>query len=111
MAAQASIYGRVTNDPRLNTTSKGTAMFAAHVAVDVTGYGLEEQQTWWVDIIAFGKLAESLQGVKKGDHLGAIGKVQCKPWIGPDGKERLSWSVLADAVMRARGVDRLRARG
>ncbi len=87
MSFQAAIHGRLGGDPREITTKTVTPMAVATVAVTLETRG-EEQETEWLGLVAFGKLAERLLRHRKGDMLSTAGKVQLNTWT-TDGGQRM----------------------
>jgi single-strand DNA-binding protein len=99
---QSSIYGRLGRDPKVTTTKTGKPMCTASIAVDV---GKEPgEETLWITVLAFGHLAEALQRHQQGDMLAATGRLTRSRYTGPDGQERESWSLIADALHSSRTV-------
>jgi len=98
----ASIHGRVAFEPRQHTTKNGKPMTTARLAVDVTGNG--EQETLWLDVLAFGSNAETLARVAKGESVSAIGRVTRGQYTASNGETRESWSMLADSVLTLRSA-------
>ena len=97
---QASLYGRLGKDAQVIATKTGNPMCAASVAVDVSGR--DGEATLWVRVLAFGKLAELLQGHAKGDTLAASGRLELSRWQSEDGTERESWQMVAAHLHSAR---------
>ena len=71
--ATLAVYGRLGSDPREHETRKGGAMATASLAVDVPdrSQGADEgaEETLWLRVTAFGRVAESLPArwkVKRG---------------------------------------------
>ena len=103
MTIQAAVYGRLGRDPEQRTTKSGRAMAAASIAVDVTGNS-EDQETVWFQVLAFGKVAESMMKHSKGDLVSISGRITQSRWAGKDGEERTSLTLMADTVISARTV-------
>jgi len=101
MSMQATVYGRAAFEPRQHQTKAGKPMASARLAVDVTGKD-DEQQTLWLDVLAFGRAADDLARVEKGGMVSAMGRVTRGTYTAKDGTERESWTLLADAVITAR---------
>lgn len=102
MSMHSTIYGRLAFDPRQTTTRTGKDMSSCRVAVDVTGRDESDQQTLWVDVLAFGQHAEQLAKLAKGDMISAMGRCTRGTYQAKDGTERESWTLLADAIVTAR---------
>jgi single-stranded DNA-binding protein len=69
--------------------------------VDVTGRQGDAPATWWLDVLAFGPLAQQLAAVQKGQAVGAVGRVSMRLYTPPEGEPREQWSLLADALVIA----------
>ncbi len=104
MTMHASIHGRAAFDPRQTTTKSGKPMTTCRLAVDVTGHNQADEQTLWVDLLAFGHQAEDLARVEKGQMVSAMGRVTRGTFTGRDGTERESWTLLADSVLTVRSA-------
>lgn len=102
MSASATIYGRAAFDARTHTTQSGKAMATCRVAVDVTGRDASEAKTWWIDVLAFGRIADELERVEKGKFVSAMGRVTRGTYTTQAGIEREQWTLLADAIVTAR---------
>jgi len=99
MTIHASIHGRAGNDPVQSTTAAGKDMTRLSVAVNAAGLNAETEETLWVSILAFGRVADDLARAAKGQMVTAQGKLTRGHFTGKDGQERESWSLLADAVL------------
>lgn len=114
MTIVASIHGRAGNDPVQSTTKSGKDMTRVSVAVNVSGFNVETEETVWITILAFGRVAEDLSRASKAQMVTAQGKLTRGHFTGKDGQERESWSLLADAVLiaaSARPSGKARAQG
>jgi single-strand DNA-binding protein len=100
---RASIHGRLGNDPVQRETRGGKGMATASLAVDA-GQAGKEAVTEWISIVAFGALGEALMRCTKGDVPTALGVMTKSSFVGRDGQSRSSWSLLAEAVLSARGA-------
>ena len=98
----ASIYGRLGREPKEITTKTGKPMAVVSVAVDVSRQ--EEQQTLWLDLVAFGGMAEKLLRHQKADMVSASGRIALNRWTDNDGNERENWQIIADNLVSARTV-------
>lgn len=104
MTIVASIHGRLGSDPEQKTTASGKEMVRASIAVDVTGHNAEGEESLWISVLAFGRVAEQLARAARGETLAAMGKLTRGRFTGRDGQERESWTLLADAVITARSA-------
>jgi single-strand DNA-binding protein len=96
MSLHASAYGRLGQDPKTITTKAGKPMASASLACDVTPYGHDgDAVSVWVNVVAFGQVAEALQRHAKGDMLAVMGRLTKKAFVARDGTQRESWSLTA----------------
>ncbi|EFO0813376.1 single-stranded DNA-binding protein [Escherichia coli] len=103
MTAQIAAYGRLANDPQLKTTSKGTQMAMASMAVPLPCSQADDgTATMWLSVLAFGRQAEALAKHRKGELLSVAGNMQVNQWTGQNGEIRQGWQVIADSVISAR---------
>ena len=69
MTAQIAAYGRLVADPQLKTTSKGTQMAMASMAVPLPCSQADDgTATMWLSVLAFGRQAEALAKHRKGER-------------------------------------------
>lgn len=102
---QASVYGRLGQDPRAIETKTGKPMAVGSLAVALECRGADEPVTWWVGLVAFGKCAAVLLTHSKGDLLSVSGRVQLNTWTDKaTGEEREQPQVVAEAIVSARTV-------
>ncbi len=102
---QASIYGRLGRQPENRQTKTGNAMTTCSIAVDATPSNhAGDQETIWFQVLAFGRAGETLDRHSKGDLVSLSGRITQSRWAGSDGDERVSMTIVADAVISARSV-------
>ncbi|MGG5931377.1 single-stranded DNA-binding protein [Salmonella enterica] len=103
MTAQIAAYGRLVVDPQTKTTSKGTNMTMARMAVSLPCSASQDgQATLWLGVLAFGKQADALAKHTKGDVVSIGGTMQVNQWTGQDGSAQSGYTVIADSVVSAR---------
>lgn len=103
MTAQIAAYGRLVADPQTKTTSKGTNMATARMAVSLPCSAAQDgQATLWLGVLAFGKQADALAKHTKGDVVSIGGTMQVNQWTGQDGSTQSGYTVIADSVVSAR---------
>ena len=102
MSMQASIHGRIGQDPKPIQTKTGNAMCTCSVAVDVSERN--QEATLWIKVVCFGRLAELLERHAKGETLNAAGKLTLAKWTTDDGTEREAWQLIADSIVSARST-------
>jgi single-strand DNA-binding protein len=96
------LVGRLANDPEMRYTPSGTAVTSFRLAVsrpprrDAEG---AEEQTDWLDIVAFGRTAENAaQYLDKGSLVGLQGRVQSRTWQTQEGQRRYAVEIVANSV-------------
>lgn len=92
----ATILGRLGADPETKTSAGGTAVTRLRVASSV-GYG-DKKQTLWMACTAFGKTAEFVSKLKKGDAVMVAGRLEPNVWTDKQGVERRDIVMLLDTV-------------
>ncbi len=101
---QASIHGRIGQAPMPGQTKTGKAMTRCSIAVDVTGHNASDEESVWVSVMAFNRVADDLARAEKGQSLSAMGRLTRSHYVAKDGTERESWSLLADAVVTVKSA-------
>lgn len=105
MTAHISSYGRLVADVQTRTTDKGNQMAMGRLAVSLPCHSAESgEATFWLGIIAFGKVAETLARHEKGDLISVVGTLQMNQWTGQDKTTQTGYQVVADSVISARTV-------
>ena len=100
MSADLAARGRIGRDPDTRETKSGDPMALSSMAVDITGYGAEPQ-TLWLGLVAFGKVAERLAKVRKGDTVSVHGQFTQKPYE-VNGEQRPGFSLLVESLISHR---------
>ena len=98
-----NLIGRLTRDPELRTTAGGTEVCGMRIAVDRQAEGAD-----YVDVTAFGKLAEVCQQyLEKGRQVGVAGRLHYSEWEADDGSKRSKHEVIAASVqfLGSKGVE------
>jgi len=91
------LIGNLTKDPELRYTPKGTPVGTFRIAVN-NRLSKEKQETLFIDVIAFGKVAESSSKyLGKGSSVLVEGRLHERHWE-TDGQQRTKYEVLANAV-------------
>lgn len=94
------LVGRLANDPEMKYTASGMPITTFRLAVD-RGRKSEsgEDQTDWLNIVAFQKTAELVaQYCDKGSLVGIEGRIQSRTWEGQDGKRNYMVEIIANNV-------------
>ena len=98
---QLSAYGRLTRDPEAKTSERGHPYTRARIACNVTPAKREgDQQTWYVDVIAFRNQAAALAKCKQGQGVNVMGTLNMEERT-KDGRTYQNFTVTADGVMGA----------
>lgn len=97
---KAFILGNITRDPELRYTPNGQSVTSFGIATNrrwKDAAGAIQEDTQFHDIVAWGKLAETIsQFAKKGDKMAAIGRLQTRNWEGPDGSKRSRTEIIME---------------
>lgn len=101
------LVGRLGNDPEMTYLDSGTAIAKFRLAVnrpprrsDEEGGGSrQEEETDWLNIVTFGRQAETChQYLKKGALVGVEGRVQSRTWETQEGAKRYAVDINARRV-------------
>ena len=96
---QCNFIGRLGDNPKMQNTQSGDAMATFSIAVSEKyndRNGNRTEKTEWINVQAFGKLAEIIgQYLSKGSQVFISGKLQSRKYTGQDGVERTAVSILA----------------
>ena len=102
MVNRVILVGRLTRDPEMVTTSKGTTIAKLRLATnayskDEDGNRVEEVQ--YHSLVAFGRLAEICREyLTRGRLIYAEGKLRSREWDGKDGLRRYTTEVNLDQM-------------
>jgi single-strand DNA-binding protein len=100
MYSKVILIGRLTKDPELRYTPKGTPVASFSLAVNYKYKQSDEmkEETTFIDIVVFGKLAEfSGQYLNKGTAVIVDGRLQQRRWES-DGQQKSKIEVVAQSV-------------
>lgn len=95
-----NFIGRLGRDPEVKYANSGAAIVNFSIACgddykDKSGQKVE--QTNWINVVAFGKLAEIIgQWVKKGSQVYISGKQVTRKWQDKEGQDRYSTEIVAN---------------
>ena len=102
---QIAGYGRLGKDPVRRTTKDDKLMVTASLAVDVDRItDGPEPSPWWLNLIAFGAQAESLERHERGEMISVSGPLERSYWTDQSGEVRERWGVLVESLVSARTV-------
>jgi single-strand DNA-binding protein len=94
--------GRLGSQPELRYTPNGNAVCNFSVATNRTytnGEGERTQQTEWIRVVTWNKLAETCNRyLGKGRLVAVVGQQQTRSWEGEDGVTRYRTEVVANTV-------------
>ena len=93
------LTGRLTADPELKTTPNGISVTTFSIAVNRNYKAGEEQQTDFINVVAWRKRAEFIaQYFTKGSMIGIEGSIQTRKYQDSNGNNRTAFEVVADNV-------------
>lgn len=96
------LIGNLTRDPELRYVPSGTAVANFGLATNrvyVTSSGEKKQETCFVRVVAWGKMAETCgEYLSKGRPVFIEGRLQYRSWNAPDGGKRSALEVRAERV-------------
>lgn len=93
------LSGRLTADPELKTTQSGILVTTFSLAVNRPKRKDEEQQTDFINIVAWRNTAEFVtKYFKKGSLIGIEGSIQTRKYEDKDGKKRVAFEVISNQV-------------
>lgn len=100
------LYGNLTRNPELRYTPSQMAVCDFGIAVN-TGTQ-DKQETYWGEIVCFGKMAESVsRHTQKGTAVFVEGKLKTDTWNERDsGQKRTKTRIIADRVQFMGGSNR-----
>jgi single-strand DNA-binding protein len=100
MYSKVILIGRLTKDPELRYTPKGTPVSSFSLAVNYRYKQADEMkdETTFIDIVVFGKVAEFCgQYLNKGTAVIVDGRLQQRRWES-EGQQRSKIEVVAQSV-------------
>lgn len=104
MSTPVTLTGRLTRDPELTYSAKGTAVARFSVVTSrrvkdqQTGDWRDEQTTFW-DCVAFGQFAENItESLVKGTAVIVTGHAYQEEWEDKTGQKRKSVKVTCEDV-------------
>jgi len=98
---QLTIMGHAGRNPEMRYSPNGNPVTSFSIATSHRYKSGEEwkEQTEWVDVIAWNKLAEICQErVSKGDLVYVQGRLQSRSWEGQDGKLHFKNEIVASTI-------------
>ena len=91
------LTGRLTGDPELKTTPNGVPVTAFSIAVNRNYKAGEEQETDFINIVAWRQRAEFISKYfKKGSMIGIEGSIQTRKYTDKNGNNRTAFEVVVN---------------
>ena len=91
------LTGRLTADPELKTTTNGIPVTTFSIAVNRNYRAGEEQQTDFINIVAWRQRAEFItKYFKKGSMIGIEGSIQTRRYQDKSGNNRTAFEVVVN---------------
>ena len=91
------LTGRLTADPELKTTTNGIPVTTFSIAVNSNYRAGEEQQTDFINIVAWRQRAEFItKYFKKGSLIGIEGSIQTRRYQDKNGNNRTIFEVVVN---------------
>ena len=92
--------GNAGRAPEIRTTNDGMTVASFSLAVSTWTRETEGKgEPIWLRIVAFGKLAETVEKfVKKGSQVLVAGRLSVREYTTKDGKEKTSVEILAQSI-------------
>lgn len=93
------LIGRLTKDVELRYTQSNKACASFSIAVNRPYKSGEEKQVDFINIVAWGNIAENTNKyVSKGSLVGIEGRLQTRTYVASDGKKKAITEVLANNI-------------
>lgn len=93
------LTGRLTADPELKTTQNGISVTTFSIAVNRNYRAGEEQQTDFINIVAWRQRAEFItKYFKRGSLIGIEGSIQTRKYQDRNGNNRTAFEVVVNNV-------------
>lgn len=93
------LMGRLTRDPELRHTASNTPVTSFTLAVDRGTKKEGQQNTDFIDIVAWESRADfAAKWFRKGQLVAVCGKLQTRKWQDNNGNNRTSYEVVADEL-------------
>lgn len=92
--------GRLTADPELKQTPSGISVCSFSIAVNRKYSKEGEQQTDFINCVAWRNTAEFISRYfKKGSSLCIVGNIQTRTWTDQNNQKRFATEVIVDEAM------------
>ena len=92
--------GNAGRAPEIRTTNDGMTVASFSLAISTwSREAAEKGEPIWLRIVAFGKLAETVEKfVKKGSQVLVAGRLSVREYTTKDGKEKTAVEILAQSI-------------
>lgn len=98
------LTGRLTSDPELKVTPNGVPVTSFSIAVNRNYRAGEEQQTDFINIVAWRQRAEFITSYfKKGSMIGIEGSIQTRRYQDSNGNNRTAFEVVVNNAQFVEG--------
>lgn len=98
------LLGNLGRDPIIRATRTGKAVASFSIAVSriyTTPQGEQRELTDWINIVAWGPLAEAVRSeLKKGSRVFVAGRISTRSYDSQDGTKRYVTEVVAETICR-----------
>ena len=98
------LLGNLGRDPIIRATKTGRAVASFSIAVSriyTTPQGEQRELTDWINIVAWGQLAEAVSSeLKKGSRVFVAGRISNRSYDAKDGTKRYVTEVVAALIAR-----------
>ena len=97
----AAAYGRLGQNPKSIPTQSGKTMASSSIAVSV---GDLNSSPFWLAVLAFGQVGDTLLRHEKGDLISVSGRIQRNIWTTQTGEQKEQLQIVADSIVSSRSV-------
>lgn len=98
------LLGNLERDPIIRATRTGRTVASFSIAVSriyTTPQGEQRELTDWINIVAWGTLAEAVRSeLKKGSRVFVAGRISTRSYDAQDGTKRYVTEVVAETICR-----------
>ncbi len=98
-----SVHGRLGRDVRMVDTKSGKAMAVGSLCVEIRNRSGEYQPEWF-EIVAFGKLADSLSIHRKGESISCFGRSEISEFTNAAGDLTRQLRIVLEGLVSASSV-------
>lgn len=99
MLNRVVLIGRLTRQPELRITPGGVSVTTFTLAVDRRPNQAGQKETDFIDVVAFGKLAEiTCKYMDKGRLVAVEGRLQTRSFETKDGQKRKVFEVISENI-------------